>query len=106
MLLIALALAQAAPFDVKADYGELAAVHCAREWPDDFQMQAYCRHQQNIGMAQFKAVSDDIGKPIEKALEKCTEEWTRDRIPDFQMIGHCAVEQGVAWHRINGPSSP
>jgi hypothetical protein len=104
VILIALALAQAAPpFDVHADDGKLAAEHCARAWPVDFQMQAYCRHEQNVGMLQFKAVAEDIGQPIEPALEKCTADWTRDGIPDFQMIGHCAVEQGVAWRRLNRP---
>jgi hypothetical protein len=105
VVLIALALASA-PFDTKADYVVLAKEHCAREWPDDFQMQNYCLDQQLKGMLQFKAVSDDLGTKIEKALERCTEEWTRDRLPDWQMIGHCAVEQGTAWHRIKNPSLP
>ena len=100
MLFIALALAQAAPFDVKASYGDLAREHCRREWPEDFRMQEHCLREQRVGMLQFKAVSDDIGGPIEKALERCTEEWTRDELPDWQMIGHCAVTQGVAFHRV------
>lgn len=98
---LALALAQAAPFDTSADYGALARGHCAREWPDDFQMQSYCYRQQHVGMLQFKAISDDLGKTIEKALEQCAEAWTRGGLPDWQMIGHCAVEQGTAYRRIN-----
>jgi hypothetical protein len=39
--------------------------------------------QHAAGMLQFKAVSDELGKPIEKALERCTEEWTKDRLPNF-----------------------
>ena len=104
MLLIALALIQ--PFDVGADYGAMAREHCAIEWPDDFQMQSYCWHQQNVGMLQFKAVSDDLGKAIEPALERCAEDWTKDGLPDWQMIGHCAVEQGTAYRRVNGLSAP
>lgn len=85
------------PFDVKADYMVLARQHCQREWPNDFQMQGYCLKEQAKGMMQFKAVSDSIGKPIEKALENCTEQWTKDRLPDWQMIGHCALEQAAAY---------
>jgi hypothetical protein len=101
MLLIALALAQAAPFDVKADYSALARTHCRREWPDDFRMQDYCFTQQVQGMAEFKAASEAIGKPLERALEKCVEEWTKDRIPDFQMIGYCAKTQAESYRRVN-----
>lgn len=104
MLLVALALAQTAPFDVQADYGALAREHCRREWPGDFQMQRYCQHQQNVGMLQFKAVSDDLDKAIEPALERCAEDWTHDRLPDWQMIGYCAIQQGTAYRRINGLS--
>lgn len=99
MILIALALAQA-PFDTSASYIGLAKQHCAREWPDDFQMQQHCLKEQAAGMLQFKAVSDELGKPIEKALEKCTEAWTKDRLPDWQMIGHCAVEQATAYRAL------
>lgn len=101
MLVILALLAQ--PFDVKADYIALAKQHCAREWPVDFEMQAYCLKEQTAGMLQFKAVSDDIGKPIEKTLEKCTEDWTKDGLPDWQMIGHCAVNQGAAFRRLDRP---
>lgn len=103
MLLVAFALAQAAPFDVKGDYGALAREHCRREWPADFEMQAHCLDGQYVGMAQFKAASDDLGRAFEPTLEKCTEEWTRERLPDWQMIGHCAVTQAVAFRRLHRP---
>lgn len=103
MLLVAIALAQAAPFDVKADYGAMAREHCAREWPDDFQMQAYCFRQQHVGMLQFKTVSDDLGAAIEKALEKCADDWTKDGLPDWQMIGHCAIGQARAFQTLARP---
>ncbi len=102
MLLIALALAQSAPFDVKADYVELARQHCSAEWPADFRMQEYCLKQQAEGMIEFKAVSDQYGKAIEKTLETCTEQWTKDRIPDWRMIGYCAKQQAEAYARLNG----
>jgi hypothetical protein len=100
VLLVAFALAQAAPFDTSADYLALAKEHCRREWPADFQMQEHCFGGQVRGMAQFKAVSDDLGKAIEPALETCAEEWTRERLPDWQMIGHCAVTQAEAFRRL------
>jgi len=102
MLLFALALASA-PFDTKADYVQLARDFCGREWPDNFEMQVYCVKQQASGMLQFKTVSDELGKPIEKALERCTEEWTKDRLPNFAMIGYCATRQAEAYRALHRP---
>lgn len=101
MLLVAIALAQAAPFDTKADYLDLARQFCAKAWSDNFEMQAYCVKQQATGMVEFKDVSDQLGKPIEKALEKCTEQWTKDRLPNWQMIGYCATQQAAAYRTLN-----
>jgi ferredoxin len=103
MLFVALALAQAAPFDTKADYIGLTKQFCAKDWPDNFEMQAYCLKQQAQGMLQFKAVSDELGKPIEKALEHCTEEWTTDRLPNFAMIGYCATKQAESYRSLRQP---
>jgi hypothetical protein len=105
VLWVALMIAQAAPFDVKADYVELSRQRCAKEWPDNFEMQAFCLKQDAAGMLQFKAVSDELGKPIEKALERCTEQWTADRLPNWQMIGFCATKQAEAYRSLR-PSSP
>lgn len=99
MLLIALALAQA-PFDTKADYIQLARTFCARKWANDFEMQGYCVRQQAAGMLEFKAVSDSMGKAIEKALEICTERWTKDRLPDWEMIGYCSKQQAEAYRSL------
>ena len=101
MLLLAFALAQAAPFDTSASYVGLAKQFCAKEWANDFSMQAYCVKQQAKGMLQFKAVSDELGKAIEPALEQCTEEWTKDRLPDFAMIGYCASKQAEAYRSLH-----
>jgi hypothetical protein len=101
MFLVALLLAQAAPFDTKADFLDLAKQHCAGEWPNDFSMQNYCLKGQAEGMLRFKAASDTIGKPLEKALEKCTEQWTKARVPDWSMIGYCAKNQADDYLKIN-----
>lgn len=103
MLLIALALAQA-PFDTSANYVELAKQHCRAEWPADFQMQGYCLRQQAEGMLTFRRIAIEMGKPFEKTLENCTEDWTKNRMPDWQMIGHCAKEQADAYRAINATS--
>lgn len=100
MFLIALALAQAAPFDTKADYLDLARQHCQAEWPANFEVQGYCLAWQTEGMRDFKYASDTIGKPIEKALEKCVEDWTSAGIPNWQMIGYCARTQATAFRRL------
>ncbi|MES2902829.1 MAG: hypothetical protein V4696_01465 [Pseudomonadota bacterium] len=106
MFVIALLIAQAAPFDTKADYLELAKQHCAGEWPNDFAMQGYCVKGQAEGMLKFKAASASVGKPLEKALEKCTEQWTKNRLPDWAMIGYCANNQAEAYLKLNSPPSP
>ncbi len=106
MLLIALALAQAAPFDVKGNYIEMAKEHCRREWPDNFSMQSYCLKREAEGMIAFKRVNDELGKPLERALEKCTKEWTKDRLPDWSMIAYCAKRQAEGYREVNSPPSP
>jgi hypothetical protein len=105
MFLFALALAQTAPFDTKADYVQLARAYCERTWPNNFSMQEYCLKQQAAGMLAFKDASDSIGKPLEKALEQCTEDWTKDRLPDWEMVGMCASKQAEAYRNLH-PASP
>lgn len=107
MLLLALALAGSPPFDMKADFVAMAKDHCATDWPADFQMQRQCLKEQAAGMLIFKDVAVRFGKPLEPALEKCAEDWTKDRVPDWQMIGHCAAEQADAFTRLDGaPAVP
>jgi hypothetical protein len=101
VFLFALALAQTPPLDVKASPIELMKIHCQAEWPSDFQMQEYCLQQAATGAFQFKQVYDELGKPFEKTLEKCVEEWTKKGIPDYQMIGYCAKTQADAYMRLN-----
>jgi hypothetical protein len=103
MLLVALLL-QTAPFDVKADYVELAKQHCRLEWPNDFQMQAHCLKEQAGGMIAFKRIAETSGPPLHKAFEKCTEDWTKNGLPDWQMIAYCANEQATAYQALNAPS--
>jgi hypothetical protein len=68
-------------------------------------MQEYCLKQQAEGMLQFKQVAESLGAPFEPTLEKCTEEWTKDGMPNWQMIGYCAKTQADAYRRLN-PTRP
>lgn len=68
-------------------------------------MQDFCIGAQNRGMSAFREVALSLGKPIEKALEKCAEDWAKNSIPDWEMIGFCARQQASAYYKINAPSS-
>jgi hypothetical protein len=91
MFLFALALAQAAPFDTKADYVELARTHCASEWPDNFEMQGYCMKQQATGCWQFKEAATAIGKPHREspgALHRRVDERPPAELGDDRILRH------------------
>ena len=77
--------------------------HCSAEWPDDFQMQDYCLKQQVEGMAQFKAASESVGRPLDRALERCVSEWTKAGVPNWQMIGYCSKQQAESYRKLHPP---
>jgi hypothetical protein len=65
--------------------------HCVSEWPEDFQMRAWCEDQQREGLRALA-----IGKPDDITQEDfaivqdhCTKEWP----DDFQMRAWCEVQQ-------------
>jgi hypothetical protein len=97
---LAMAAAQAPPFDMK-NVQSLMKQHCATEWPDNFQMQEFCIQQQIKGMADFKAASESVGRPLDAALEKCVEEWTEHGVPNWQMIGFCSKQQADSYLRLH-----
>ena len=39
--------------------------------------------------------------PLNKALEKCVEEWTKNAVPDWKMIGYCSKQQAEAWRKLH-----
>ncbi len=100
MLLIALALAQSAPFDIRGDYAGMIRKHCSIEWPEDYRMQEYCADQQNVGMREVKRAYDEFGSRIAPTIENCVSQWTRDRLPDWAMIGYCARQQADSYRRL------
>ena len=61
--------------------------HCASEWPDDFQMRAFCEKQQQESLATLdqgapSVIPADVYRTIQT---KCEEEWETD----FQMRDFC-----------------
>ncbi|MCK4307222.1 hypothetical protein KAW50_03230 [candidate division WOR-3 bacterium] len=65
--------------------------HCAREWPDDFRMRAYCEKQQREGLATLKLgkPNDISGKDFQVVRSKCAREWP----DDFRMRAYCEKQQ-------------
>lgn len=67
----------------KEDYNEadtVIALHCEREWPDDYSMRAYCTQQQSIAVATLRR-----GRPVDipenvfrQIRNKCAREWPDD----------------------------
>lgn len=81
--------------DAKAD----ARKHCLIEWPDDPRMQEYCEGQAVEGMREFVRSYREFGSSIEKVLEHCMTDWTRDGLPDWAMIGYCSRQQADSMRR-------
>jgi hypothetical protein len=62
---------------------------CAKEWPDDFRMRAYCQDQQDKGLAALRQRSM-TGSPEHRTIRtKCAEEWP----DDFRMRNYCEEKQ-------------
>lgn len=61
---------------------------CAKEWPDDFRMRAYCQQQQDEGLAalQRRVMSTGDHRTIRV---KCATEWPAD----FRMRNYCEEQQ-------------
>jgi hypothetical protein len=62
--------------------------HCAKEWPDDFQMRKFCEDQQYEGLRALRARSM-IGTPLASIRTKCAIEWP----DDYQMRDFCEKQQ-------------
>jgi hypothetical protein len=88
------------PFDIKQSEA-LNRQFCAGEWPNDFRMQDYCFRQAVEGMSEFADASRAVGRPLDVALEKCVEDWTKAGVPDFRMIGYCAKQQAEAYRLVH-----
>jgi hypothetical protein len=87
--------------DTDDEYRDADAVirhHCEQEWPDDFNMRAYCMEQQRQAVAQLRLgrpqdVPEDVFRSIRR---KCTLEWPND----YAMRVYCEQQQLDGYRRI------
>ena len=72
--------------------------HCAAEWPDDFQMRAYCEDQQAAAVTELnQAPASDIPSAAFQTIRaKCTEDWPGD----FQMRAYCENQQVEGYRAV------
>ena len=69
--------------------------HCAKEWPDDYQMRKYCEDQQYEGLRALRA--RQMTGALAKIRSKCASEWP----DDFQMRDYCEKQQLKALRDLN-----
>jgi hypothetical protein len=84
------------------DYGaaeQTIRSHCTKEWPTDYQMQAYCTDQQHKALAVLLS-----GRPADvpevefsRMRGHCASEWP----DDFQMRAYCEKQQADGYRKIN-----
>lgn len=86
--------------DDYADAAEVILKHCAREWPDDYSMRAYCIEQQQMALAELKRgrPSDVPEEVFRRIRRKCAGEWS----VDFTMRQYCEEEQIKAYRKLHG----
>jgi hypothetical protein len=77
---------------------EVIARHCEREWPDDYNMRAYCIEQQNEAVASLRAVvASDIPTAVFQQIRgKCAREWP----DDYSMRHYCEQQQLTAYRQM------
>lgn len=85
-----------AEVDEYAEADEVIARHCEREWPDDYNMRAYCIKQQNEAVASLKAATDaDIPTTVfQQIRRRCAREW-----PDDYNMRRYSEQQQISAYR-------
>ncbi len=74
--------------------------HCLKEWPEDFQLRAYCERQQREAvnkLAQGKP-ADITEAEYQQVMRQCISEWDKD----FQLIEYCTRQQYEAIRELRG----
>jgi hypothetical protein len=61
---------------------------CAKEWPDDFSMRAYCENQQREALAKLRDRVMNTGD-MRTIRNKCATDWP----DDFNMRNYCEEQQ-------------
>lgn len=74
--------------------------HCEKEWPDDFNMRAYCIEQQRSSLAELKqgGPASIPGATFNSIRRKCAAEWP----DDYQMRVYCESQQIGGYLKVNG----
>ena len=85
----------------KDDYAgaeEIIREHCEQEWPEDFQMRAYCIDEQEKALESLRhgAPKDLPAEVFARIRRKCAAEWTTD----FNMQHYCEQEQLEAYRKL------
>jgi hypothetical protein len=78
---------------------EILRLHCEREWPDDFNMRAYCMRQQREAVARLRqGRPSDIPEDVFAAIRtKCAREWPED----YSMRVYSEEQQFNAYREVN-----
>ena len=81
-----------------ADVNSIIKERCAKEWPKDFNMRAYCQEQQTIGYNNLLTTAptgmSDLDFQIIK--KQCEEEWGTD----YGMRVYCEKQQVEGWRAV------
>ncbi len=77
--------------DEYSDAQTTIKAHCAKDWPDDFEMRRYCEQKQNDGLFTLKkGKPNDIELAEFKTIRtKCAKDWP----DDFEMRAYCEKKQ-------------
>lgn len=95
----AAAASQSTAASAPATGGPMSVIRpkCAKEWPDDFKMRAFCEEQQQEGYrkVQSRAMTSGDQQTIRR---KCSSEWP----DDFKMQDFCEEQQLEALRKLKG----
>lgn len=75
--------------DAEGDVQAVISAKCAREWPDDFRMRAYCERKQAEGLSTVRGPVDAPPREAEIIRRKCAGDWPND----FRMRAYCERKQ-------------
>lgn len=84
-----------APVNTAAFDESIVRPKCAKEWPDDFQMRAYCETQQHEALGKLRGRQMANGDRL-TIRNKCAKEWP----DDYQMRNYCEEQQLKALQSI------
>jgi hypothetical protein len=73
--------------------------HCTKEWPTDYNMQAYCTDQQHKALTNLLSgrPADVPEAEFSRMREHCASEWP----DDFNMRAYCENQQAAGYRKIN-----